>query len=55
LLDDGTVDAIPIQLADGLGVVYIIDKVFTTTEAIEAALRRHPVKETPWGPVWYLT
>lgn len=38
-------------MANGLGIVYMVDRAFTTMDAIQAALSRHPVKETPWGPI----
>lgn len=41
----------PILLGSNLGVVYVVDKVFTTHDEISKAIERHPVSETPWGPI----
>lgn len=40
-----------IPIGSNFGVIYIVDKVFTTTQEIEKAISRHPAVETPWGPI----
>ena len=50
-IDEATVDLKSIQLGNGMGVVYIVDRVFTTHQDIDEILKKHPVSETPWGPV----
>lgn len=41
----------PIPIGSNLGVVYVVDHVFTTAEEIQKAISRHPAVETPWGPI----
>lgn len=40
-----------IPIGSNLGVIYVVDKIFTTNEEIEEAIKRHPAVETPWGPI----
>ena len=41
----------PIHFGSNTGVIYIVDKVFTTHEEISKAIERNPASETPWGPI----
>lgn len=50
-INGGTIEAQPIPLGGNLGNVYLVDRVFTTHEEIEKSLKKHPPKETPWGPI----
>lgn len=34
-----------------MGVVYIVDKIFTTHDEVTKAINRNPSSETPWGPI----
>lgn len=50
-INGATIEGQSIPLRGNLGHVYLVDRVFTTREEIEKSLKKHPPKETPWGPI----
>ena len=38
-------------LREDFGIVYVVDGVFTTQQAVIEALKKNPVNQTPWGPI----